>query len=74
MSHLKNARKGSKSLLLRRERQRLAVLLAVVIEVALVALQDRPRDVLRPSEAALVAPADEAQRRCAARAVFVCSV
>jgi hypothetical protein len=42
-----------------RERQRLAVLLAVVIEVAPVALEDRPGHILRPIDRTLLAPADK---------------
>ena len=47
-------------LLLGGEGQRLAVVLAVVVQMASVALQDRPGDVLRTLEAALVGPADKA--------------
>ena len=47
-------------LLLGGEGQRLAVVLAVVVQMAPVTLQDRPGDVLRGADAALIGPADEA--------------
>ena len=57
---------GAQARVLRAEAERLAVLLAVVIEPALIAFQDRPRDFGWLFEAALLAPveevADEARR------------
>src|SRR6266478_318317 len=46
-------------LLLGREGEWLAAFLAIVVEIAPVALQDRPGDLLRGADAALIGPADE---------------
>src|SRR6266478_1939630 len=46
-------------LLLGRKGERLAAFLAIVVEIAPVALQDRPGDLLRGADAALIGPADE---------------
>src|SRR5882724_9227643 len=51
---------GSQQGLLTAEGERGTVGLAVVIQVPLVALQDRQRDVLRMDQVPLIAPGDEA--------------